>query len=382
MVAMKSRLLGMLIATSGLLGLGAEVTRAGGIISAGSSGTLYYGNRGYISNYPGAGAGSAVLRGGSVPVATFVAPAPPAAKLAVPFATPAQVPPSYSPPQAFTTPAVVTPPPADSPAANFAAQFTGTTSTSVTFPPVSTPNPTTQYDAFINFGTAPYLDQALLTTGTAQSWTNSPALFNAFGRTPSATELNNFSQNVLAKVESTYANSGLSIRATTDPNASAAHTLSVVSGLSASTSADAVGVTKVGYNGFSFIDKLGYANSPDQLEWAVAHNVAHELMHSFGGSHHTTVEGNNLDASRSDWAIMVDPNTKFSAESVAEMTKNIREGGLFAKYGIGAEGMGFEIDGQELNIQPVPEPATFVLWGAAAGIAVLARRRMSSRRAA
>ena len=362
MIATKSRLLGMLVAVMGSLGLVAESSHAGGIISAGSSGTLYYGNRA-STNY-GYGAGTTVLVNASMPVILAIPATPPAPAYVAPVAL-AYVAPVYVPPVVPT----------------YSMQFSAPPTPSVTLPPVATPNPTTQYDAFINFGTAPYADQALLTTGTAQSWTSSPSLLNAFGYTPSASELNDFSQGVLAKVQSTFADSGLSIRATTDPTASSAHMLSVVSGLSASTSTDAVGVTRVGSNGFDFIDKLGYANSPDQLEWAVAHNVAHELMHAFGGSHHTTAEGTNLDAARSDWSILVDPNTKFSSASVAEMTQNIRNGGLVAKYGIRAENLGFDVDGQELATHPVPEPATIALWGMIAGVAVLARRRINRRAA-
>ncbi len=251
----------------------------------------------------------------------------------------------------------------------------------VMMPSISTSNPTTNYDAFINFGTAPYADKAFLTTGTAQSWSTSPALLQAFGHTPSGSELADFSQAVLQKVEATFASSGLNITATTDPTAHANHMLSVVSGLSASSNPDAIGITNVGHNGFDFIDKLAYANSPDQLEWAVAHNVAHELMHAFGGEHHTSPDGTNLDAPSAEWSILTDPNTKFSAASVAEMTYNLRQGGLAIKYGVGAQTL--NADGQELTGQPVPEPATLAMWGGVIGMGWLLRRKMNlSRRAA
>jgi hypothetical protein len=342
MVAAKSLGAGKLVAAFFLLLSGSA--QAGGIITAGSSGTLYYGGSNLISN---SGAGSTVFAPPSIPVSTA------GTFRSVAAAVPAPA-----------------PPPAPAP--------------TVTLPPVSTAVPTTSYDAFINFGVAPHLDQQLLTTGTAQSWTTSPSLVNAFGHTPSASELNNFEQAVLSNVQSTFAQSGLAITATLDPNAKADHMLSVVSGLSAQVSPDAVGVTNVGHNGFDFIDKLGYANSPDQLEWAVAHNVAHELMHAFGGEHHTTPGGNNLDAPVSDWSVLVDPNTKFSAASVAEMTTNIRNGGLVARYGTSGNeqlGLNFTADGQEITGQPVPEPATIALWGIAAGVAGLVRRSRSRRAA-
>ena len=372
MLATKSRAVMVLVA-AGLLSLEASTSRAGGIISAGASGTLYYG--GYRAARSSGGA--TLVLGGTIPISQFV----PAAPAYVP-PVPAYVPPA---PAAIPAPAV------EAPAPSYALRLAPIAAPEpppapapvVTLPPVAVPNPSTPYDAFINFGTAPYADQGLLTLGNAQSWTSSPSLVTAYGHTPDAAELNDFSQAVLQRVESTFADSGLSITATLDPNAASNHTLSVVSGLSATTSPEAVGITRIGRNGFDFIDKLGYATSPDELMWAVAHNVAHELMHAFGGDHHLTPEGNNLDAPRSDWSILVDPSTKFSAASVAEMRQNLREGGL-SRFGIGAE----QLDGHpigcqcpqcqalELMAHPVPEPTTIGLWGAAAaGILMIRRRR-------
>lgn len=346
MVAAKSLTAGKLVAAVFFLLSGPA--RAG-IMTAGGSGTLYYGGPAVISNAapePAAVAGTTVVAGRSVPLSLF---------------------------QPNT--------PADPPAAAPAPVATPTPAASVTLPPVAVPAPATSYDAFINFGAVAYADQAMLLTGTPQNWTTSPALLNAYGHAPSGTELATFSQGVLAKVESTFACSGLAITATLDPNAKADHMLSVVSGASASFNPDAVGVTRVGHNGFDFIDKLGYATSPEELEWAVAHNVAHELMHAFGGNHHTTPEANNLDAAVSDWSVLVDPNTKFSSASVAEMTNNIRYGGLLALNGPGGEelGLNFNADGQEITGQPVPEPATIALWGIAAGVAGLVRYRRTGR---
>ena len=356
MLLMKTLSVSVLVAAASLAISG---SCPAGIITAGSSGgTLYYG--GYRTS--NSGAGTTVSPSLSVPYAWY-APAAPAAAVIPPPA--AQIPPpaapvasySYQPPAPVVAPAP-----------------------SVTLPPVAAATPATQYDAFINFAAAPYADQAILTTGAAQSWTTSPSLVTAYGHTPTAAELNSFSQTVLARVESTFQSSGLAITATTDPNANAAHTLSVVSGLSAQSSPDAVGITRLGHNGFDFIDKLGYANSPDQLEWAVAHNVSHELMHAFGGEHHTTAERNNLDAGTSEWSVLIDPNTKFSAASVAEMTNNLRNGGLVAKYGYGAQTLA--ADGQEITGQPVPEPATLALWAAAVGVGLVLRKRAISRQEA
>lgn len=354
MLTMKMVSVGILVVVASLA-IGGSC-RAG-IISAGSSGgTLYYGG------YRGGNsvAVTTVKAASSVPYAWY-APAAQAAPVI-------DVPPTPPPAAAVVSYSYQPPAPIVAPAAT------------VTLPPVIAEPPTTQYDAFINFGTAPYADQAMLTTGTAQSWATSPSLVTAYGYTPSAAELNTFSQNVLARVQSTFQNSGLSITATTDPNANSAHTLSVVSGLSAQSNPNAVGIARLGHDGFDFIDKLGFAKSPEQLEWAVAHNVAHELMHTFGGEHHTTAQGNNLDAGISDWSVLIDPNTKFSAASVAEMTNNLRSGGLVAKYGYGTQTLA--VDGQEILVQPVPEPATLALWGAATGVVLVLRKRTLSRRAA
>src|SRR5262249_51156614 len=126
------------------------------------------------------------------------------------------------------------------------------------------------------------------------------------------------SATVLQRVEQTFQKSGVPVTLTTDPNVAAPHTLSVVSNTASPSSPDAVGITDVGNNGFSFIDKFGAANSVDELEWVVAHNVAHELMHAFGGEHHDTT-GNYLDAAMSPWSVMADPNTVFSPASVNEL---------------------------------------------------------------
>ena len=355
MIAAKSLVAGVLVvAALALISSGPEAL--GGSIVAGGSGTLYIGgsgNVGAVASYAPAPVPAAVPATAPAPAASVAAGS------------------SWSPgsmnwasnglPIASATPVVAG----------------GMTTASLSAGVPQAPAPVASYDAFINFGNAPYAEQGLLAPGTAQPWFTSSAVTTALGHTATMADLNGFAQTVLARVESTFANSGLNVNLTTDPSAHADHMISVASGLSSTTNPDAVGVTDVGRNGFDFIDKLGYATSLDQLEWAVAHNVAHEMMHAFGGSHHTTPEGTNLDAPSSPWSVMIDPNTKFSAASVAEMTYNLRQGGLQSKYGIGAEGV--DVDGQELSGQPVPEPATLALWAALAGAAGMIRYRRPSR---
>lgn len=359
--------------------------QAGEIISAGS------GSRGIFERSvpttdgsgPSYGTGSFIQAGsisaGSGPRRTYVVPASPppaAAPAAVMYVPSAALAPTYKT-AAAAAPASV-PAPVQMAAASASAPLV------ISAPPVAVP--ATPYDAFVNFGSAPFSGLGTLATGTAQSWFASDAVTKAYGGATTSQQAQDFSTAVIGRVASTFAQSGLDIRVTGDPNAPSSHMLSVASGLSASSNPDAVGVATIGKDGFSFIDKLGYATSPDELEWAVAHNVAHELMHAFGGTHHTAADGKNLDAAVSDWSVLIDPNTKFSAESVAEMTRNLRQGGLLATGGASHEMVHppgcscAQCQLLHINGVPVPEPTTIAVWGALAGIAGLVRARRRAAR--
>ncbi|QEH33712.1 hypothetical protein OJF2_22180 [Aquisphaera giovannonii] len=262
--------------------------------------------------------------------------------------------------------------------------------------------------AFINFGNAPYAESSNLTTGGAQAWYNSPAVTQVFGGTPSAAQQSSFQSAVLADIARTFQISGLSINLTTDPNAYATHEMSVVSGTSYPGNTGAIGITDVGASGFSFIDKLNYASTPDQLEWAVAHNLAHELMHAVGVGTHPDTTGTFLDTATATWSMLTDPNAKFSPQAVQMMLA--ANGGTMSGYSLGAEllklashpanchchfcqamrAMGLDsslivkglgIDGEQMLEQPVPEPATVLTWSLA-GIGGLAFARRKARRAA
>ncbi|KAJ3050522.1 hypothetical protein HK102_012284, partial [Quaeritorhiza haematococci] len=124
-----------------------------------------------------------------------------------------------------------------------------------------------------------------------------------------------------------------------------------------------------------FIDKLNYASNPDQLSWAVAHNVAHELMHAFGVADHPDQTGKYLDAAAADWKMLTDPNTTFSPAAV-ELLKTLSNGASSGT--VGAEMLktgllaaqchcnfcdtmtGMGIDGAQVLAAAVPEPATGV----------------------
>jgi hypothetical protein len=239
--------------------------------------------------------------------------------------------------------------------------------------PPSQPAPAgTLDDAYINLGTGPYPGATTLTSGNASPWYNSPVAIQLFGGVPNAQQRADFSNAVLQRVEQTYQLSGVPLVATTDPTVPAAHTLSVVSGTSNATVPNAVGIANQGSDGFSFIDKFGAAQSVDQLEWLVAHNVAHELMHAFGGDHLDTT-GTYLDSAVTPWSLMLDPNARFSPAEV----KNLLS--MNFKDNI-ARTLGY--DGQELGGVPVPETASMALWGVVISAVALGRWKRLANNAA
>ncbi len=222
------------------------------------------------------------------------------------------------------------------------------------------------YDAYIDMGIGPFAGAGTLTTGSPQAWYNSPVVQQLYGHTPTAQEQADFSSTILQRVAQTYTQSGLPINLTSISGSQSAHSLSVVSNASYGPNPNAVGIANVGGDGFSFIDQFKYANSVNDLEWAIAHNVAHELMHAFGGDHHDTT-GNYLDAATISWDKLIDPSLTFSPASVAELlSKNFRErdGGMQ----LGAEMLA-------VSPSPVPEPTTIALWSLAGAVGLLVQRR-------
>ncbi len=247
--------------------------------------------------------------------------------------------------------------------------------------------------AFINFGNAPYAETSTLTTGNPQAWYNSPAVTQAFGGSPTAAQETSFTQTVLADIQHTFQISGMNVNLTTDPSAPTAHMISVVSGASYPSNPNAIGITDVGASGFGFIDKLAYATTPDQLAWAVAHNVSHELMHALGVAVHADQTGQFLDSATATWQLLTDPNTKFSPQAVQLMLA--ASGGFGLSSSVGAELMpshtglnpslvlqGTGADGAQLLEAPVPEPSTIAVWTVAAAGGVVLVRRRSNRKAA
>lgn len=240
-----------------------------------------------------------------------------------------------------------------------------------------------RFDALIRMDAGPYPYSDKLVTGQPQAWYASPVVQNIYGGMPTDEQKRTFENDVLQKVRETYSASGINLNLTNDPSAAAARTISVVSGASYGGDANVAGITVMNGDGFSFIDKLDKAANVDDLEWAVARNVAHEMLHAFNVGHHDTT-GNYLDAAVANWDMLIDENTKFSDTAISDLRTQIAGGvadspvqgiGNFAQH---VEGMitcahciaAQRLGAQTIEAQPVPEPATIALWLAGAGLLV------------
>lgn len=242
-----------------------------------------------------------------------------------------------------------------------------------TSPPVEIPAAPAsgRYDAFINLGSGPYPGSGSLATGVAQPWYLGAAVDRLFGGLPTIQQAANFDGTVLQRVQQTFALSGVPVSLTLDPNAQAAHTVSVVSQTTNPALASALGMTYLGGNGFQYIDTAANsASSVDQLAWIVAHNVAHELMLAFGVPEVHDQSGGFIDTPNASWSMMTSPGATFSTGAVADLlTKDFQASGT---------GTGLGASAQLLGPPTVPEPSTAILWatlGAAGLVAGRTRRR-------
>ena len=225
-------------------------------------------------------------------------------------------------------------------------------------------------DAYLNFGTGPYAEASAITTGGASAWFLSPQVASLYGGTPSAQQQQDFVNTVAQRVEQTFQLSGVPLTLSTDPNVPAAHVLSIVSGTSSAFTNGAIGETDIGRNGFSFIDKIaGAAQSVNQAEWILAHNIAHELMLAFGVPEVHDQSGNYIDSTKANLAMMLSPNSTFSQAASQD---------LLSKNFLSSVPMG-DYQPQLVDAQPVPEPATLALWALATVGGIMVARRRSRR---
>ncbi len=237
--------------------------------------------------------------------------------------------------------------------------------------PSSSSSSTPTYDAFINFGNGPFLNADSLTSGNAQAWYDSSKITSLFGGQPNAQQIASFDSTVLQRVQQTFALSGVPVTLTDNPNNSAAHMLSVVSNTVNPNMTSAIGMTDIGGNGFHFIDNSApYANSVDQLEWIVAHNVAHELMLAFGVPEINDQTGQYVDSTVGRMSMFLNPASTFSAGAIKD---------LLAENFLQSNGAMSSNQPQLVGGESVPEPATLAAWGLVLGALIAARRARSRR---
>ncbi|MGO9811853.1 MAG: hypothetical protein ACLP53_13905 [Isosphaeraceae bacterium] len=224
-------------------------------------------------------------------------------------------------------------------------------------------------NANLNLGAGPYPLDSTITTGNTQPWYNSSQIASFFGGQPSAQQVASFDNVVMQRVEQTFQLSGLPLTLTLNSTDPAAHTLSLVSNTTSNTTPGVIGMTQVGGSGFSFIDQEAKsAQTLDQLQWIVAHNISHELMLAFGVGENYDQTGNYIDARNANWAMMVDPNATFS-QAAAEAL----QAALSSSNSTGTTGVQ---DAQVIGPQAVPEPTTMACWLAGLSAAAVMRRKL------
>jgi len=231
-------------------------------------------------------------------------------------------------------------------------------------------------DAYINLGVGPYPAQSSITNGNAQPWYNSSQVAALFGGQPTAQQQQSFDNTVMQRVQQSFSQSGVSVTLTDNPNVSALHTISLVSNTTSASLPSAIGMTQVGGNGFSFINvSAPSAQTVDQLEWIVAHNISHELMLAFGVPEKYDTTGNYLDAKMASYSMMVNPSATFSPAAAQALTQ-----ALLASQNV--TGSSNQLGAQNLTESPVPEPTTLAIWALAATALFVAQRTRSRRASA
>jgi len=309
------------------------------------------------------------------PTAAYAPPSPSAPAPATPTpVTPAPTPinpvSTYNP----TPPVAAAAPVTSIPVLHF--NQTASSIAAVATPPVSAPpsqiiSASKPFDAFINLGSGPYPQASLITTGSAQPWYQSTGVASLMGGTPTAQQIQSFDSTVLSRIQQTFSQSGIPITLTSDPNAAALHTISLVSNTASSSLPTAIGMTQVGANGFSFIDQsVKSAQTLDQLEWIVAHNISHELMLALGVPENYDQTGMYVDARMANLSMMENPNATFSPAAALAINQAIQSQQNLASGSLGAQLVGSPMT-------TVPEPTTWAAWllGGLTGYVFLRRRR-------
>ena len=224
-------------------------------------------------------------------------------------------------------------------------------------------------NANLNLGSGPYPLESTITTGNAQPWYNSSQIASFFGGQPSAQQVASFDNVVMQQVAQTFQQSGVPIALTLNSTDPAAHTLSLVSNTTSNTTPGVIGMTQIGASGFSFIDQEAqFAQTLNQLEWIVAHNISHELMLAFGVGENYDQTGNYIDARNANWAMMVDPNATFSQAAAQALQAALSSSNTTGSTGVQ--------DAQVIGPQPVPEPTTVACWFAGLSAAAVMRRKL------
>ena len=224
-------------------------------------------------------------------------------------------------------------------------------------------------DANLNLGSGPYPLESTITTGNAQPWYNSSQIASFFGGQPSAQQVASFDNAVMQRVAQTFQQSGVPIALTLNSTDPAAHTLSLVSNTTSNTTPGVIGMTQLGASGFSFIDQEAQsAQTLNQLEWIVAHNISHEVMLAFGVGENYDQTGKYIDARNANWAMMVDPNATFSQAAAQALQAALSSSNSTSTTGVQ--------DAQVIGPQAVPEPTTVACWLAGLSAAAVMRRKL------
>jgi hypothetical protein len=180
-------------------------------------------------------------------------------------------------------------------------------------------------NAYVNLAVGPYPEAALIASGHPSPWYQSAAVAGVYGRPLTWRDVNVFNARVFAFVNKTFAVSGVHVSLTMDPGVVARHTLSLVSNSTSRAYPTSIGTTDIGYNGFSFVDQEAKAaRSVDDLQWIVAHNIAHELMLSFGVAERYDQTGTYVDSTNVGYDMMASPDSKFSPAAAAAINAALK----------------------------------------------------------